>query len=283
MVYRYRQRPDPRYTVGVYQPLEEASPPRPCAAFVHGLEEGWEIWEPVALRLARALRSFCLDLPWSGRCRYDWAHETGVRRWIARGLGLVPRPVDVVVAHSFGVNALLEHFDARGLGSVKAAVLVSPFYRGRHEFSWPAFHHYMDNFERFLAAGLQVRRSGGRQAAEPDPIVARKVLDRIGPLGCLQFLNIFSRTPRLRLRALSIPVLIVGGEEDFYSLPEDCETLRRALPRAESRLLRRCGHFAMIEQPEALSSLIEQFLARSLGSPEREDEPAVLESTGGVA
>lgn len=245
---------------------------------IHGLEEGWTIWEPLAKRLATRLRVFCLDLPWSGRNRYDWADETRVRSWIARGLALVPGPVSVVVAHSFGASALLEHFDARGAGSVEAAVLMSPFYRGRQEFSWALFDHYMGNFPRFLKAGIQARRPLARRWSEPDALLARKVFDLIGPRGCLQFLNLFARTPRLELAGLDIPFLLLGGGEDFYSLPADVEALRRALPRAEARLLPACGHFAMIEQPEVLSSLMIDFLDRSLRPKlrERREDPRCL-------
>jgi pimeloyl-ACP methyl ester carboxylesterase len=264
-VYRRRQHPTPDYTLGVYEYLAPGSLRRPAAAFVHGLEEGWEVWEALAVRLSPRLRTFCLDLPWSGRNRYRWTHSSSARGWIARGLELMPRPLSVAVAHSFGVNALLEHLHVRGPRSLDAAVLVSPFYRGRQELPWPLFYHYMDNFQRFLEAGVQVRRSPRRVASEPDSVLARKVFDRMGPVGCLQFLNIFARTPRLDLGRLKFPVLIVGGEEDFYSLPADCEELRRALPRAETHLLPRCGHFGMIEQPETLSRLIEEFLDRSLG------------------
>jgi pimeloyl-ACP methyl ester carboxylesterase len=273
--YRRLQGPQRHYDLAAYEPLLPGTPAKPVAAFIHGLEEGWQIWEPLARGLSRRLRSFCLDLPWSGRNRYDWAHETRVRWWIDRGLRLLPRPVSIVVAHSFGANAVLEHFDARGVGGVEALVLVSPFYRGRAEFSWPLFDHYMGNFERFVAAGIEVYRSSRRVPAASDAVLARKVLDRIGPVGCLQFLNLFARTPRLDPRRLDLPVLVLGGEEDFYSLPVDCEALVRALPRAELRLLPRCGHFAMIEQPGILCSLIQEFVSRSLGSDlrtRREDQ-----------
>jgi pimeloyl-ACP methyl ester carboxylesterase len=278
--YRVRRRETPHYTLAVYELLARATPapPRPAAVLIHGLEEGWEIWEPLAERLAQRLRVFCLDLPWSGRSRYDWADDTRVRSWIARGLALVPGPVSVVVAHSFGASALLEHFDARGPGSIEAAVLMSPFYRGRQEFSWALFEHYMGNFPRFLEAGIQARRPAVRESSEPDAVLARKVFALIGPRGCLQFLNLFARTPRLELAGLDIPFLLLGGGEDFYSLPADCEALRRALPRAEARLLPGCGHFAMIEQPEVLSSLMVEFLDRSLRSRlrERREDPRCL-------
>lgn len=268
--YRRLQRPAPHYTLAVYEHLAPGSLRRPAAAFVHGLEEGWEVWEALALRLSPRLRTFCLDLPWSGRNRYQWTHTSSARGWITRGLDLVPRPVSIAVAHSFGVNALLEHLHTRGQRSLEAAVLISPFYRGRQELPWPLFYHYMDNFPRFLEAGVQVHRTTRSASSEPDSVLARKVFNRMGPIGCLQFLNIFSRTPRLDLGRLKFPVLIVGGEEDFYSLPADCEALRRAFPRAEMHLLPRCGHFGMIEQPETLSSLIEEFLNRSLGPGVRE-------------
>lgn len=273
-VYRSTFLPLASYTMAAHERVAAGGEPLPAAAFLHGLEEGWEVWESLATELGDEVRAFCLDLPWSGRNRYEWAHDGGVRGYVASALDLVPAP-RVAIAHSFGTNALLEHLDASGPGTLAAVVLVSPFYRGAQDFSWPLFHHYLDNFKRFLEAGLRTRRQARREPPPEDAVVLRKVYERIGPVGCLQFLTIFSRTPRLDLSRCALPVLVVGGREDFYSLPEDCEALGRALPRAEVVLLEDCGHFSMIEQPQRLAALVSDFLGRAL-------QPGGIEMAGGA-
>jgi pimeloyl-ACP methyl ester carboxylesterase len=62
------------------------------------------------------------------------------------------------------------------------------------------------------------------------------------------------------LRKLRVQTLIVWGAEDRI-VPVECARLyHEAIPHASVELLERCGHFAHLEQPARLASLISEFL-----------------------
>lgn len=63
---------------------------------------------------------------------------------------------------------------------------------------------------------------------------------------------------------LSVPTLIVGGQQDGFFPPPSIAAAVRRVPGAHMELLARCGHFAPIEQPSELLYIIDQFL-RDLG------------------
>ena len=260
--YRAVEGPGSAFTLRVVEPPAAAG--AHTVALLHGMEEGWDVWDGFADGLAAQARVSLLDLPWNGARGHRWTDEAGAGAWIDRALALLPEPASAVIAHSFGANALLEHLDARGPGALRAVVLISPFYAGARGLDWPMLVRYVERFEPFLRAAVRARQAPGRSCHDVTEAAALRIRDRMGALGCLQFLNVVARTPFLRLQDVRIPVLIVGGEDDFYSLPGDCHRLAAALPRAEVRLLAGGGHFPMIEDRPRLLDLVQDFLSRSL-------------------
>ncbi|HET7813751.1 MAG TPA: alpha/beta hydrolase [Candidatus Baltobacteraceae bacterium] len=66
---------------------------------------------------------------------------------------------------------------------------------------------------------------------------------------------------------LDFPVLVVAGGRDPIVSLEEAEETRAAFPHADLRVLGASGHVPMVEEPEALSEVLEGFL--SAGAPER--------------
>ncbi len=66
--------------------------------------------------------------------------------------------------------------------------------------------------------------------------------------------------PRL-LGGVTVPALVVWGDDDQI-VPRECaELYRQALPNARLEILRDCGHAVDLDQPEALAKLVGDFLA----------------------
>lgn len=62
------------------------------------------------------------------------------------------------------------------------------------------------------------------------------------------------------LRKLGVPTLVIHGEDDF--IPVECAArIADAIPGARFVLLKGCGHFAYMEEPEAVHNEIDAFLA----------------------
>jgi pimeloyl-ACP methyl ester carboxylesterase len=63
------------------------------------------------------------------------------------------------------------------------------------------------------------------------------------------------------LAKIQAPTLIVWGGQDQI-VPIECATLyQRAIPAAQLRVLDNCGHWAHLEQPQALAAAIQEFVA----------------------
>jgi pimeloyl-ACP methyl ester carboxylesterase len=71
----------------------------------------------------------------------------------------------------------------------------------------------------------------------------------------------YSQTLPHLLGGVRTPALVVWGREDGI-VPLECgQAYARLLPNARLEIIERCGHFADLEQPEALAKLISSFLA----------------------
>ena len=239
-------------------------PSSPVLAFINGMEERWDFCADAARHLSSRYRTFSLELPWCGTRGQGWSARRGAADWIAEACRLLPRTADVLAAHSFGANALLAHLDG-GAASVRAVVLLAPFYKPRQEmFDWTLFHYYVKEFARLLESGFETRAETARLPEPMKAAMAARVRERIGPCGWLQFFDLFSRTPDLRLERMRFPCLVVAGEHDFAATPDDCRALARGLPSATVQIMPGHGHFFLSQQPQRVASCIERFLSEHL-------------------
>lgn len=247
----------PRVRAHVARPPGEGAP---AIGLVHGIEERYDVWDTVVPLLPDGAGAVAFEMPWDGRAGYRWAADPDVGRWVAAALAASPVPVRVLVAHSFGANAVLEHVHEHP-DAVDALVLVSPFYKRRFEdFDWAVISYYLNDFHLILEEGVRVRAGAKRLDRDVRAAMAEKVRDRIGPHGWLRFFDLFARTPSLDLASLTLPCHVVGGERDFASFPHDCRALAAALPRASVEILPGCGHFCMLEEPAAVAASVGRFL-----------------------
>lgn len=65
-----------------------------------------------------------------------------------------------------------------------------------------------------------------------------------------------------RLRRLRVPTLVIHGDHDFVPL-DIARHIASAIPGARLLVLRDCGHFAYLEQPERVRDAITKFLPGS--------------------
>ena len=63
------------------------------------------------------------------------------------------------------------------------------------------------------------------------------------------------------LRQVSVPTLVIAGEHDVSTPPEEVRALADAIAGAQFRQLRGAGHVPAIEQPQALATLIREHLS----------------------
>ncbi|WBC07489.1 alpha/beta hydrolase [Micromonospora sp. WMMA1947] len=229
---------------------------------LNGLAGSPTIWRPFAQRVPAEIELWGAELPWASGGDPRWQAAGGTTTdVVAEALAGVPRGADVVIAHSFAANALLELLCRRVPDRLQAVVLVSPFYRATPDrFDWSDISFYLNNFHRILAEGIRV------SAAQPpaDEVVERMALrlrERIGPYGWMRFFDAYLRTPFLDLTGVLVPVLVIGGRRDIAVPIEDVEALAQALPAGRLARVAASGHFAMAEHPPWFTSVVQDFLA----------------------
>lgn len=67
----------------------------------------------------------------------------------------------------------------------------------------------------------------------------------------------------LALASLSLPTLIIRGQEDLYLGGEIATFLHRVIPHSDLIRVENAGHFIQVDQPEQLAQLILEFTARN--------------------
>ncbi|HEX9064911.1 MAG TPA: alpha/beta hydrolase [Streptosporangiaceae bacterium] len=87
---------------------------------------------------------------------------------------------------------------------------------------------------------------------------------------------------RTELAAISVPVLIVAGDEDEGCL-EPALMLKRTIPAAGLAVLPRTGHTANLEEPGTFNAIVDRFLAAAeRGSWRRRDPRSLSASVTGI-
>ncbi|WP_181429048.1 alpha/beta fold hydrolase [Curtobacterium sp. MCSS17_008] len=248
---------------------------------VHGVAGSWTTWTPLlAAADGAGDRGLVLvDLPGWGASPapegpFDVDHGARVLVDVLDALGL---PAVDVVGHSMGAFVAL-HLAVVAPGRVRSLASVSgttttTARAARHPWralgTLPAF--------TLLRAGLLVTGDAARgllrgiARAGLLPLVAapvfthvrrldRSVLDAFVDEFRPELFVAAARTAATydvgRWRAVACPVTAVVGRADVFARVSDLDDLRRLLPDVRTAVLEDCGHFAHVEHPDAVASLL---------------------------
>jgi 3-oxoadipate enol-lactonase len=64
-------------------------------------------------------------------------------------------------------------------------------------------------------------------------------------------------------KTITVPVLVLAGDEDGAAPAEMVEAAAATIPGARFELIEGCGHIPCVEQPERLAALIDGFMRKS--------------------
>lgn len=98
------------------------------------------------------------------------------------------------------------------------------------------------------------------QARLVEPYIAMML--RAGPAALIRQNRAVMGRADLRptLGAITCPTLVVGGEQDQLTPPERSREIAAAIPGAQLQLLGECGHMLTWEQPQAVTTLLVDWL-----------------------
>ncbi|WP_327039040.1 alpha/beta hydrolase [Micromonospora maris] len=251
----------PAVTTAAVRQLRPPTPGGPLVAFVHGLEDSWESWLPLSNVLPE-WTSVALDLPWRPGNDYLWRRRPSPA-WLADGLDLLGRRPDLVVAHSFGANALLELLCAGDRRVPETVILICPLYRPPDvAVTWRVFERARRSFEQHIHDSLR-SRLGPRLRNMDAEVVERmiaKAVDRVGPSGFLAVFDQFCASASLRLDQVTARVLVLAGDSDPTLSPAAARILADGMPNAVLSVGDSYDHFCYARQPEDVASRLRAFV-----------------------
>ncbi|TVQ35730.1 MAG: alpha/beta fold hydrolase [Geminicoccaceae bacterium] len=104
---------------------------------------------------------------------------------------------------------------------------------------------------------------GPAALTQPGPVeLVRSMAETVGAdRYSRQMHAIMSRPDSLAsLAEIACPTLVLCGREDVLTPPEAHARMAEAIPRARLALIEQCGHLAPIEQPQAVTALLRDWL-----------------------
>ncbi|HVS55966.1 MAG TPA: alpha/beta fold hydrolase [Casimicrobiaceae bacterium] len=246
----------------------------PDLLLLHSLLTEMSVFERVLPRLAQAHRVTCLNLPGFGASDPVELSSVGEHAdHVARVMDALSLPSTVdVFGNGFGAFVALELAIRHGarIGRLMVADTAPAF-------PDPAKAPFRGMAEKVRATGISaiLDTAIGRmfppafQAAHPKVVVARKaaLAPTNAPCFARACLALAALDLQPRLARIRNPTLVMCGALDQTTPPALAREVARAIPGAVYRDIEGSGHCPMLEQPEALISMIESFTSGSASSP----------------
>lgn len=227
--------------------------------FVHGAGSNHLIWGAQMRALSSVAQALALDLPGHGKS--DPPGRNSVEAYAEVVLGILDAMCwerAVIVGHSMGgaiaqMMALSYPKRVAGLGLVGtgARLRVMPVvFEGLDRDFDATVRLIVENSYR------QPMDENMRRLAEEQMRACPVQVIRDDFLACNQF-DVMARLSEIR-----VPTLIMGGRDDKMTPPKYSEYLHAQIPGSQLELMDGAGHSVMIEQAEAASRALVDFVSR---------------------
>jgi len=234
--------------------------------FVHGLGGSANCWRPLSNDLCNDYRLIVPELPCSARSPIT---ETLTIESIADSMWALLDSLDISQAHLIGHSMgtiVCQYMAAARPDGVTSMSLLGPL----AEPPEPARGALRDRAEL-------VRQSGMRGVADALADVAlskktkrengnvqgfvREVIIGQNPEGYAKSCIALAAAQAVDASLLSVPTLLITGDEDGVAPPANVEKLHQALPDSKYHVLDNCGHWTLNERPNAVCELVRSFIA----------------------
>lgn len=70
---------------------------------------------------------------------------------------------------------------------------------------------------------------------------------------------------RPTLKSITVPTLVLAGDEDAITPPAVAYELADGIPEAELEIVEECGHLSTLERPDAVTAVLQRWLALDAG------------------
>jgi 3-oxoadipate enol-lactonase/4-carboxymuconolactone decarboxylase len=236
----------------------------PVLVFVNGLGTDLHIWDAVLEELPRSWTLLRYDVRGHGLSEVGEG-PTSIAGFAADlaelldGLGL-----GAVVLCGLSLGGLIvQEFALTRPERVRGVCLCATASRIASQESWQQRIDQIEAGGLAAIADTAMARWFGAPFREREPAAVRgcrRMLERTDPagyIGAAAALRDADLGPRVA--AVSAPALVVSGELDVATPPEQGRALAKALRGARFELLPQAGHLLCVEQPRALARLLVEF------------------------
>jgi 3-oxoadipate enol-lactonase len=256
--------------LSLYYEYTQAQPQRPTLVFLNGLSQATAAWTPFAKTFQKNYNILLVDLIFQGQSdvgkeyRSFEQHAADVNHLITT-LGLT-QIVPIGISYGGAVaQRLMVHYGQ----SVQQAVLISTFANKN-----PYFDFVGLGWRRSLLAGgydlmldVMLPMVVGQQYFH-NPLIPIEELRQMrlnNKLDANSLLKLMEATEKSgdytpRLQSVSIPTLVIQGENDLLTTPQMGKEIAQALPNARFEIVKQKGHTLNLEAIPETIALIAEFL-----------------------
>ncbi|PYE15493.1 2-keto-4-pentenoate hydratase/2-oxohepta-3-ene-1,7-dioic acid hydratase in catechol pathway [Williamsia limnetica] len=252
---------------GAHRLFTEHSGEGPVAVLIHGLGGATTIYEPQVKALAETHRVLRYDL--SGHGRSPFTGPNSIDGWVRELLALLDAEgIDqaALVAHSMG-TLVATTFAERHPARVSKLALLG------------AVRQQPDQAKTATRARARTVRADGMSAVA-DTIVAaalsektksdrplsvaavRELLLGQNPDGYASACEALAAAVEPDFASINAPVLLITGDEDKVSPVATNDNLLSIYPHAQLQVLEGVGHWHSLEDPDAVTRLLTEFLTK---------------------
>lgn len=233
--------------------------------FVHGVGSTAAIWDYQLRRFSGSYRCLAVELRGNGVPKPEAAPETITREGF----------VDDVLAIADSAGADRFHFVGCSLGGVVGFELWkraprrmrSCVFAGSFA-AYPNAAQYVENvIESVTAAGSmaafaqeRVRKLGMPAGFRTDETIAQMACKSV-PSYIASTRATWTGDYRSLLSTISVPVLVVRGENDGVATAALAEEIARGIPSAQLETIPAAGHVVNADAPDAFNALLRSFLS----------------------
>jgi pimeloyl-ACP methyl ester carboxylesterase len=246
----------------------------PPVAFVHGAGEDGRLWQPQLSALADEFTVVAWDEPGAGRSS-DVPADFGLTEY-ANCLAALIEAVELGPAHVAGISSggtvVLELY--RRHPELAATLILADTYAGwKGSLSEEEVRARVEHVHRMLAAPAEEFDPTlsdlfvGDPPAEFASLLADMAAD-VRPESFRVALAVMAEADqRDLLPRITVPTLLIWGEQDVRSpLSVACQ-FERAIPDAHLVVIPRAGHVSNLERPEQFSETVREFCRTQSAQP----------------
>ena len=242
----------------------------PDLVLLHGIGSGSGSWVHQLAHFQDSHRVTAWDAPgYGGSDPLERAEPAATDYARALGAFLEALAIDraVVVGHSLG-TMMAAGFAATSADKLAGLVLAAPalgFARAAAEVRERELAGRLSAMARLGPEGLAKDRSSAVLSVEPAPEALALVqwnMARLTVAGHAAAAHLLANGDLARDAArVDLPVLVLCGEADSVTPPDDSRNFAENLPDAEYREISGAGHACYIEQPAAFNRLLGEYAA----------------------